>query len=242
MSPLAPTGTRGYTDWQRVSNYDSDPIWQTFGPATVGGIQSGIQDVSRFAYLGGSIQCSTQAVVVQCTWYADAAGTEQIGTRSFTLSAAVGGFANLRLPNLGPFINVFILSATGANANVDVLLLGTNRVHPLEFIPARPLLINQQAVPIAASATLTVFPQDYYAGPAQWWVDNPTGVTALLRFSVLDITGTTVLFHQAQIAASGDTSGNVVLPPGSWSVAIITNPTGNGNYYLTVRHPVTGAT
>lgn len=239
MSISAP-GSRGYGDWQRVDNWDSDPILQEFINPTVGGITSGVLDVSRFAYLGGSVQVTGGTCLMQVNWYADQALTEQIGSRRWTLGAPPGSPCSMRVPNLGPFCTVGFFLIGGAPL-ADVLLIATNRYNPLEFIPQFPLLVSQQNVTIAAAGSLTVTMGDYYAGPVQWWVANPTGSVAMLRFNFIDVDGTNKTIYQAQIPVTADTNGTAIVPPGIWSAVLINNSGAAANFFLTVRHSVTGA-
>lgn len=240
MSPLVSAPNRGYSDWQRVSNFDSGVLWSDASVGVSTQVQSPVLDMSRYAYLGGLIGVGNGAAVVTVTWYADVAATVQLGFRAFSLQFTKLSPAQIRIPNLGPFAQVVISSIGGPPFNNHATIIGTNRYHPLEFIPPNPYLIRQQASPIGAGASVTVTPQQYYSGPMMVWFEpGNAGMTATLENLQPDANVDLI----AQIIAASVNQTIVttwIAPPGSWFIQV-NNPGGATTYYLTATPSLTGS-
>jgi hypothetical protein len=232
-------GPLGYPDWQRVNNYDSPVLFAQVTVVSAGTIITPVLDVSRYAYLGGADQAITNSAQALITWYADSAGTIQTGQRVFSIHASQG-IAYYRLPNLGPYCTLAWLEFGGVHFQHSCQMFGTNRFHPLEFIPSRAQLITQSNVPLAASASVNVWPVGYYAGPVQIWINGPASGWLYVLQS-LDANAVAQFVDRAQPAASGDFRWNTVAPPGAWWVNVFNNTVTAGNYYLSVTQSTTGA-
>lgn len=241
MSPLVAAPSRGYADWQRVDNWDSPTLWNVTPSIGNAIVQSPIIDVSRFAYLSGVMEEDTSQCVVDLRWLSASSGGSFIGFRTFVLSTLIPNFAYVRVPNLGPFLQIQVSPIAAANFEFSATLLGTNRVHPLEFIPRNPTLIDKQAQTVGAGAAATVYPGDYYAGPMRIWAT--CGATYSWALYFLNTVGVWDFVEQIQTqGASVNSSVNTVAPPGAWRVVLTNTGAANANYWLCATPSTTGAT
>ena len=240
MSPLVSAPNRGYADYQRVGNYDTGTLWTVdTGPGQTL-VTSPVLDVSRFAYLSGHLTCNTNQCSCAVLWWADAAATISIGARVFRLSDQIGGTALIRLPNLGPYCNFQFTQAGAPTFAIRTYVIATNRVHPLEFIPGNPVLIDQQTAAIGASSTSTVYPSDYYAGPVSVWY-LPAYASGDVNIQVLTSGGTWDYIARLANSAAGSFLTTMIAPPGAWRVIVSNNTAGASTYTLGVTPPTTGA-
>lgn len=241
MSPLAVPPNRGYADYQRIGNYDSAPLFnQVVGPQNTQ-FTSGILDVSRYAYLGGRITPNGGDFSVQLTWFADAAGTITLNWRTFQITPNIAGNATLHIPNLGPFVQLQLTAIGGANYTTTIVLIGTNRVHPLEFIPRNPLLLSVQNLAIAANSHVIIYPSDYYAGPVQWLIQANVATPWAVEFDSLQPDGTYPAIYQLS-GNSADTPGTALTPPGAWRAIVYNTDVAAHNFWFVVTPSMTGAT
>lgn len=241
MCPLISAPNRGYADYQRVGNYDSGILWSVDTGSINVGISSPLLDVGRYAYLGGTIAGLLNQSQVSIFWYADAAATIQVGERFIQLHGQILQPAQIRLPNLGPFVRINCNITGGANQDVQANVFGTNRVHPLEFIPVNPLVIDQQNVAIAAGVTANLYPFDYYAGPCRLWM--LVSQTSQWQLQALSSAGVWELFDQQQgFAAFANVEQTLITPPGAWRLAVQNTSGTAGNYWAVVTPSTTGAT
>lgn len=218
MSPLVSAPQRGYQDWQRVENWDTGSLWSLAVTNVTANQVSPILDVSRSAYLGGTVSESLSQSRLVLQWFLDAAGTIPVASRSFTLSSTVSQQAQMRVPNLGPFVQLTTVSLTGAAYSPTVQVFGTNRFHPLEFIPGLPVVLSIVTGALAASATNTYVPSDYYAGP----VSLNTSCANALTVSLQSLNFAAVWDPVAvwNTAAGANAQQNVIAPPGAWRVQV----------------------
>lgn len=239
--PLNSPPLTGYPAWQRIGNYDSGSLWTIDTGSVITQTTSPILNVSRYAYLGGRIQEVQSACYVAVQWYADAAATVAIAGRNIALSNLIGQPAIIRLPNLGPYCKIIVTQLTGGNYHFKGLVFGTNRVHPLEFIPASPVLIDVQSQAIGAGSTVQFYPTDYYSGPVQLLVEG--GQAAQLTMGWLTNAGAWDLFFVTNVpAGTFQPFSAIVTPPGAWRVAVENTGGAADNYLLSVIHSGTGAT
>lgn len=161
--PLAPSGSRGYPPWQRIQNYDSPVLWSSSPVLSTVTVTSPVIDVSRYAYLGGSLDSTHLAFWVDIQWFVDAAATVRVGRQQFLVDVSTAA-CKLRLPNLGPFCVISCAPAPGPSFSAVINVFGTNRVHPLEFIPETPQLLTWEAQTIPNGQSYVNIP-DYYSGP-----------------------------------------------------------------------------
>ena len=239
MSISAPPA-RGYPDWQRIQNYDTGILYNLVPGLTSGSFTSPIIDVSRFEYMGGylfelSSQCS-----VGLRWFIDRAGAIAVGAITLVLSANVTNGAQIRFPNLGPFLQVTVVPLAGLQYDPDVAIFATNRFHPLEFIPVNPVLVDQQNFPVAGNATAVFYPSDYYAGPVSTWC--LFGQTGQLTFEYLTAGNNWDDFYQVILTANAEVTPQVVTPPGAWRCVLVNQSAVATGVYLAVVPPMTGST
>lgn len=240
MCPLIVAPNRGYADYQRVGNYDSGVLATlNFGPTNVGS-QTQMIDVSRYAYLGGSLQCTLASVQVTILWYADVLGTVQVGERTFAVNANVSNPAQLRLPNLGPFCLVAFTAISGANYTVTGRVFGTNRVHPCELIPLFPQLLTISSRASAINQVDNFWLNGYFSGPMQIWaISGGLNLTYSLFYMAPD--GSTPFVWQAPLQTVL-TTAFVIAPPGPLLAQIVNNSGSAATYSLSITPSLSGAT
>jgi hypothetical protein len=240
MSPLAPANS-GYPDGQRVENWDTQILYHDGGLNVNTSIQTGLLNVSRYAYLGGFDQAATLSLQATFLWYSDNVNFIPVGSRTFVLDSNINSRAQYRLPNLGPWATIVWTNITNGTPTHSSQIFATNREHPLEFIPAHVDLVNIQGSAIAGTTTQTVYSSDYYAGPVDVWFEAPAA-SWLLSFFYLDIHDNWVEFFQTpQSTAASDLQYKVVTPPGAWRVKVSNLNAAGGTYYLNVRQSQTGS-
>lgn len=241
MSPLVQPPNRGYADWQRVENYDSGVLLavnQLIGglPVTFGPV-----DMSRYLAIGGLMGVSGNAGLVQMFWYDDSSALALVGQRQFTLSPLIPLAAQLRIPNLGPFLEIAPTWLAGGSMTFVCNLIGTNRDLSMDFIPSAPLLIDQDAVALGASGAVISYPNSYYAGPVRLWFTCTQ--SALWQLQVLSPTNAWETVDEFELAGGGVTSTtNILTPPGAWRIVVTNETAVAATYYLKATPSTTGAT
>lgn len=240
MSPQAPAGTRGYTDFQRVDNWDSPLLYTSNAVIPPGGEVTPTLDVSRYGYLAGFDGVGTAIALAGFIWCMDSAFTIQVAQRVLMLSSNINFSAQYRLQNLGPFLQVKWLRIAGVPSAHAATLFATNRTHPLEFIPQNPVLIDQQNVGLGAGLTNTLYPSDYYSGPVDFAL-NVNGANWGVVFRYLNSAGVWDYLDEVTLS-NGVTNYRRLMPSSAWR-AEITNSSGGANtYYMTATPSTTGAT
>lgn len=224
---------------QRTGPWDSPVLHEETNAVFAVAHSTGLLDVSRWGYLGGYDFLTNGDAMVDIQWFADGGASVGIGERRFQLSTLIPGAAMYRLPNLGPFAHVTWTPISGGNVAHSDCLIGTNRTHPLEMIPAQPTLVDLNAVALAGSATVTNYPASYYAGPLH--VHYFTGQAGQLNFQYLTAADAWDNFDVVPIVASTHTSFVTVVPPGAWRVQAINNTAVATTFNLQAVPSLTGA-
>lgn len=239
MSPLVAQPNRGYSDYQRTSNYDSGVLFSGNSGSSVFPIGSGILDVSRYAYVGAWVSCTAGTVLVSISWFLDAAGSIPLGSQQFVADSHITNPLTSRLVNLGPFCDVSISQVVGGSS-VSMVMIGSNRDYPIAITPVNPVLMDQQAAAIGANATVTVYPFDYYAGPVQFGFFSTPGVVTF-RLKYLTSSNSWDFVQEAPVSAAGawDTF-TWITPPGAWRMEMANGGTA-GDFYLTATPSATGS-
>lgn len=241
MSPLVATPNRGYTDWQRTENYDTAVLYDGGAAARVGNWTTPVFDVSRFAYLGGLLAASAAPVLVTISWWADGAGSVGLAIRSFVIDGNITRAAQIRLPNLGPFVSVKFAPATGSTPWTDSSRINaTNRVHPLEFIPAAPVVLDSGSLTVNAGSNVDVWPTDFYAGPMRL-IANTTFASATVELLTEESVGAFAITDIALPPNNITTAYTFVAPPGSWKLNVANGSGANGSAVVRCVAPTTGA-
>lgn len=238
--PLQTPPARGYAPWQRISNYDTGELYGDNTALGSNPIATPVLDVSRFAYLGGFTTLGGGQMLMALSWTLDAAATVGCGQRTIPLDTGIDLLTH-RLPNLGPFVKVtWSPIVLDNNFQRKVVLFGTNRVHPLEFIPGSPTLIDLQNVAIAAGSTDFAYPSEYYAGPMQIGLYSSAGNTIATLEGLTPGGNWDILQQSPQITAGAWQTLLWVAPAGAWRLAIQKDAT-PGNFYAVAVPSTTGA-
>lgn len=242
MSPLVSAPARGYADWQRVENWDSDTLYTAPNAPTTGVTQSGVLDVSRYGYLGGfAYNAQNSTCILFITWFADQAGTITIAQRKILLTAVVTNPAHLRVPNLGPFCTLVFNPIGGASYTPRAVIFGTNRFHPLELIPISGVLMHV-ATNIPANGSSNFFPTDYYSGPARASIVGLGGAISVQYLYTAD-DGSSVQFDQFSVPSGQlQFSSNTIIVPGAWFVTVNNTNAAVQGINLSVIPSATGST
>lgn len=208
-------GPLGSPDWQKVQNWDGPALNYGFrkasAPFTVGPF-----NVSRYGYLAGQLGLGTGATgQALFKWAIDEAFTESLGFRDLTLSNQFADFANLRLLNLGPFVEVELIPEEGVLTGFTTRLIATNRAHPLELIPFKPVLLVAEHT-FAGAGSVFLYPESYYGGPARLFLKPEAAGETFVHLEALDSPGTWAIADFASAAASAVATPELVIPPGGW--------------------------
>lgn len=214
--------------WTKLSNKTTYPT-------------SGTYDVSQYRYLGGFVGLEpgeTSAGVVTFDWYKDRAGTELVGVQGLPVSSLIVSTAQLRVPNLGPYVKVTFTPFTqpypekcaAGGCPFAMRLFGTNRPSLLPLIPGDSILIDTVPTPepgvvpkvvpevVPPETSTAIYPDDYFTGPVRLFLESSPGVTATLYGT--DLTGEN--WPLDKLSASGSTT--TFAPFGTWFV-VVSNPT-----------------
>ena len=218
MSPLLSSPNRGYADWQRVENWDTGALWTPSYTNTGAENFSPVMDVSRSAYLAGWMQVSLGQVWLNPIWSLDAAQTVGLQSRNIYMDTAVQNPLQMRIPNLGPYVSFTVSKLGAANYTLNGVVFGTNRYHPLEFIPSQPYLIAHTNNALAANATNYYESSDYYSGPVYVNATSPLGFT--FRLEQLDIGGGYTALAVQPTAANAVINQVFVAPPSAWRMGV----------------------
>lgn len=240
MTPMVGQPYRGYADWQRVSNYDADPIVDIARGATLNTETVGPLDVSRFAYVAGFDNIDAQTVSLNLTWKSAAAGGVTVGNRGFCLDGHIAHRAQYSIRNLGPYVTATWTSVGGGNFVHNVAWIPTNRIPPFEFQPISTMLIDKEGVNVNAGANVDVWPSDYYSGPIRVTFLAPTN-TWTMNLDCFDNVG------NAQVVEGVTGTGaavvlDMIAPAGAWKMNVANGSGANGTYFLRVTPSPTGAT
>lgn len=213
---------QGYTDWQRITNQESPPLF-TDTTARTGLFTFPIFYVGHWRYLAGRMLVSGVACEVRFFWYADSPQLELLGGQSFVLDPAIsdvnfGSAIQLHLLNRGAWCLIQINPDGGGTWTPVFRLSGSNRDYPLQALPARSRLFNA-TITVGAGATVNSAPFLYYAGPALMSVDTNA---QLLRVRIRGFTTPTAtwLVSNHNVPAATETNVPVIVPMGAWDVQV----------------------
>jgi hypothetical protein len=160
-------GPAGYPDWRRIVDWDGPVVWEILTKAITGEAESGVIDCSRYGYIGGRAFCTPEPLQLRLEWFADQAATKPVGQWLMVISPLVANPAQLRIPNMGPFVRVHLEGKEGTTkSTATVRLYVTNRIHPLQLIPVNSVIVHS-ALAYAEGESKFVTPTDYYAGPVE---------------------------------------------------------------------------
>lgn len=239
--PLVSSPNTGYPDGQRIENYDSGLLAEMANIAGPGPYVSTLINMQHYAACAGNLACTVNPCACTLAWYDDIATDIQAGLRTMALSPLIQpGNGGMLLPNLGPFLQITFTNIGGLNFTGEAIIFGSNRVSPIPFIPTNSALIDQQNAAIAANSTATLYPTDYYAGPAQVSIFLSQGGGAAI--DILNTNGNwDVIGGPSAIAANVWSISQIVVPPGAWRLQVANLSANAGTYYAVVVPTLTGA-
>lgn len=231
---------RGYTDEQRVENYDTNELYNVTVTNQVAFPASPVLDVSRFAYIAGTLQNTQAASYIELGWWLDEGETIFAGGRQFALHANITAYAQVRIPNLGPFLNINQVPIQGAAYSSTAVWYASNRVYPIEFTPLTPMLMSVQNFALGASQTVSFYPTTYYAGPTQFGMFCTEA--AGLAFQTFSTNGTWDYFNQGVSVPTNIWYNQLVTtPPGAWRVTVNNTTINAAQLYVVMTPSLTGA-
>lgn len=194
---------------------------------------TGTYDVSHAAYLGGVIGLNPSEPYGRGTltlfWTADAAGLNIIGPQGLALTAGIVSLNQLRLVNQGPYL-YFTYKPYAGSSMLAATLFGTNVPSPLPELPADTLLVTEQHT-LAAYTSVGIWPCDYFAGEARWFLQAPEGVYVTLYSVDLEDH-----FYPTDSMPAGP-SRMTTLQMGAWLI-VVSNPTANEVSYVATVTPL----
>lgn len=218
------SGPVGYSDWQRISNWDGPVIWELLTKAITGEAESAVIDSSRYGYIGGRAFITAEPFRLSFTWYADKAATKPLGERWVEIDPNITQPVQLRIPNMGPFVKVALLGKEGTSKGIATLRLYlTNRVDPLQLIPRQVLLLTHRKE-AGDPELVTVYPTDYFAGPVTCHIETEgAGTNAFLEVERgPGIWATTDLMQVPATTTFG--TQRLIVPPGAWRLTVSSAP------------------
>jgi hypothetical protein len=240
VSPLVSSPNRGYDDYQRITNFDTNILVSQDTGVGHPHIFGPIIDVSRYAYVGISNTEILSQHVFALSWFTDLAGDAVLGLRQFGFDAAILQSAQMRIVNLGPFVAPEWINNGAVNYHAQTQLFASNRVYPTEFVPHWPNLVDKQGIAIGAGGTDTVYPTDYYSGPAHVSVyGNVAGLFVSLQYLNIAFAWRAMETFQST-SITFLTTYATILPAGAWRL-FVSNPGAAGNYSVIVTPSTTGS-
>lgn len=231
----------GYSDYQRIVNWDGPLVWEILTKAITGEANSGVINCARYGYIAGRVSLTGEDFQLRMEWFSDEAATKQLGQMVMTLSPSVQNPAQLRIPNMGPWVRVVLEGKEGAaKCTATARLFLSNRIHPLQLIPVAPMIFRSTHT-YAVSENLFIGPFDYYAGPAEVNYETNVAGTVTLVLEAEPAPGVVVAFcilrfTEAQLSGQA----KVIIPPGMWRIRVA-NGAGERTINVNVTASLTGS-
>lgn len=210
----------GYPDFQEQAQWQSPPA-VTYSAAIANGATktfpvggNNLFNVSNWANTQLRIFGQFAALDVECQWYDADPPTALLGHRYWT-TCENGSDTNVNIPNCGPYLRVNITNLSGAAPTLVAVIAFSNRVSASFVCPSSGPVTSRAFSALGAGVTATLTPTYLYAGPATFSVatDSNEGWTALLRARNSAGAATEFAWMGNQLAASGNQSLAVTLPP-----------------------------
>ena len=209
----------GYPDFQRVVNWDSPVLYSGSVTGETTYVQSGALDVSRYAYMGGYMQCYVGYCTVTLEWFLDQAMTTIVGQREFTLEQHIANICQPKIAHMGPFLQVTFEAIGNAPFTADWSLFATNRAYPLEFVPVLSVLMDNVAETLTTGSSTDTYPGSYYAGTIQLtaYITNPP-----TRFTIESMDLQANWNAVAYLDSGTDNLPNftALVPDGAWRITL----------------------
>lgn len=210
---------QGYTDYARLIDWDGPLVENGQNIDTSTFPLLGPFDVSKFSCVSLAFQLLNGAARLQIAWFADQARTIQLGVREIVMDPNLGS-GWIRLINLGPWVSIQPIGVGGGHPLLNLKVLPTNRVGPLESVPVQSQLIVSGPLPLTAAQQFSVFPNGYYGGPVRILVSTTT-VAFFVTLQCLDSGGVLQDVDQISIPANSVATVPSVVPLGAWSLALL---------------------
>lgn len=164
-------------------------------------------------------------------WWADAAGTFQLGERRFTTSTTFTD-TYLTLANLGPYVTVTATNGAAGNNTASAIITGTNRIlAPFQPGASGPMILADPTT-VGGAATVNVLATYLYAGPA--YIRIVTGAAAWV-VSLGIATSNGVFSNIGEwsnvgLAVTQQINQQVILPPRPVRLTLINQDAGAQNF------------
>jgi hypothetical protein len=155
------------------------------------------------------------------------------------MSGSVQNAMQMRIPNLGPYVSFTVSPLPGGNYTLNAAVFGTNRYHPLEFVPQNPVLLAHTNNALAANDTNDYWPSDYYAGPVFVSATSPAAFT--FRIDALNVAGAYDALVNMPMAANAVINQSFIVPPGTWRMGMQNTSGAATIESLRVAYPTTGS-
>jgi hypothetical protein len=219
-------GSRGYSDYQRVVNWDSPPLSEKPNAELLEKKELpsiGLAyEVSRYANIAGRLRGRVEGALITAKfiWGSSGAVAPPFAERTIILSGDITGSMLFRLPHLGPYMRAVIESLTGYPAHYDIILFNTNRMAPVEVLPETAIILRRGSTEILKGEPLTVYPTTYFAGPAELTASTSgeEGVPSV-TVEVPTLAGTWVELNSYRFA-SLRVAQHIILPLGAFRIKL----------------------
>lgn len=209
---------QGYTDYARLIDWDGPLLLNANAINVNAPVTEGPYDVSKFAGISMAVRQTQGVTLLQVAWFADKARTATLGARQIVLNPNVG-LGWIRLLNQGPWVQITLSKITGAPPLINLALMPTNRVGPLESPPLLPQLIAAVGVSLAPATPFSVFPNAFYAGPVRVFAETG-GQQYEVNVQCMDVNGVTQNVDAWTVPASTELAVSTVVPLGSWWLSL----------------------
>lgn len=202
MSPLG-SGPLGSPDWQRVANWDGPVLLSAVTYEMPKGVErvTPVFDVSRYSALALNYSVIEGGAYMNVGWF----GTSALGppgqTRLFRLGPTGGTYGQLRLSNLGPFVQIG-LQGSGESNKISLSAQPTNRPPQQEAIPYGAVILKG-AKTFAANETYTEYSGQLASGILRVSANTGAAKPFYLRAYVATGDGEELPIGQAEVGTSG---------------------------------------
>ena len=113
-------------------------------------------------------------------------------------------------------------------------------MHPLEFMPFQPVIIQLVGVAIGIGASVNEYPSDYYAGPVFVFSKLNSGA-GILSLQFEDNLGNWQVAWNTAITVATAQDFVMVTPPGAWRLQMTNTAAGASTFNLGVVPSMTGS-
>jgi len=246
--PVVKPGSRGpvgYPDYQRVENWDGVRLLYFGTLAKHTGLQTyGPYFVGQYAALLVSLSKGNKPITVRFTWSYE--GEVEVGnpSREISLEPVNGpARAQLRLPNLGPWVTIeFIPESEATKWEMVAAVLPTNRQYAYESNPVSGLVIPETLKKVKGASEGFWYPEWLWGGPVQAYVNTnkKTGAFGVEYYNV----AAAAWKYSVLESLEGKEWYNIkaVVPLTAWRVKVYNNPAEEASITVTVAPAVTGST